>query len=97
MAGTVATDNSIDVICQHTRTGDIIPLRIRLIDEDGIYQTFVIKAYRDISLHGDHTLPNNVNTHQYNWVFECRIQVFDRSKYLKIIYNAYDNKWRLCQ
>ena len=41
MAGTVATDNSIDVICQHTRTGDTIPLRIRLIDEDGIYQTFV--------------------------------------------------------
>ena len=27
----------IDVICQHTKEGNIIPLRIRLVDEDGMF------------------------------------------------------------
>lgn len=35
----------VDVICQYTTKGEIIPLRIRIHDEDGVYQTFVIKAY----------------------------------------------------
>lgn len=28
-------DNTVDMICQHTKEGTIIPLKIRLIDEMG--------------------------------------------------------------
>ena len=28
-------DNRIDLICQHTMEGNIIPIRMRLWDEDG--------------------------------------------------------------
>ena len=41
----------IDVICQHTKEGDIIPLRIRLVDEDGMLQTYNIKSYKDRTVH----------------------------------------------
>ena len=38
-------EKSIDVICQHTKDCKIIPLRIRLEDEDGNLQTYNIKWY----------------------------------------------------
>ena len=42
-------DNKIDFICQHTMDGTVIPLRIRLRDEDGELQEYTIKGYRDKS------------------------------------------------
>ena len=42
-------DNRIDLICQHTVEGEVIPLRIRLKDEDSELQEYTIKGYRDKS------------------------------------------------
>lgn len=38
----------IDVIYQHTKEGRIIPMRIRMDDEDGMIQTYNIRSYNDI-------------------------------------------------
>ena len=46
MVGFDHRQKSIDVICQHKQDGNIIPLKIRLQDEDGEYQAFVVKSYR---------------------------------------------------
>ena len=35
-----------DVICQHTIDARIIPLKIRIQDEDGEMQTYSVKGYR---------------------------------------------------
>jgi len=45
-----------DVICQHKTDGTIIPLKIRIADEDGEYQIFNIKSYKVLSDHKEHTL-----------------------------------------
>ena len=37
---------SLDVICQFKKDGTIIPLKIRLQDEDGEYQSYMVKSYR---------------------------------------------------
>ena len=37
-----------DVICQHKTDGTIIPLKIRITDEDGEYQVYNIKSYKDV-------------------------------------------------
>ena len=29
----------IDVICMHSRDGEIVPIRIRVMDEEGLYQS----------------------------------------------------------
>ena len=44
-------DNRIDFICQHTMDGGIIPLKIRLRDEDNELQEYMVKGYRDTSEH----------------------------------------------
>lgn len=97
MAGIVSVDKNIDVICQHTRDGLIIPLRIRLIDEDGMFQNFVIKSYRDRSFHApNYTMPNSETVgRRQTWIFDCKIQVFDSIKVVTIIYNTYEGKWML--
>ena len=40
-------NKQVEVICQHTKESRIIPLRVRLEDEDGVLQTYNIKAYKD--------------------------------------------------
>lgn len=94
MAPIVEKNNSIDVICQHTRDGNIIPMRIRLVDEDGEYQTYSIKAYKDITNHGSYTMPNGVPSTSHTWTFDCKIQVFNQIKMIRIFYNTYENKWK---
>ena len=59
----------IDFICQHTMEGKIIPLRIRLRDEDGELQEYTIKGYRETSEFGCTS-------------FECKIIV---NGYMKLV------------
>lgn len=64
-------EKRIDLICQHTMDGDIIPLKIRLKDEDGELQEYMVKGYRDLSEYG-------------KYCFECKITVFDTMKLIRI-------------
>lgn len=94
---TNTTDYSrpIDVICQHTREGALIPIKIRIQDDEGEFQTYVVKAYKDLSHKGAFTLPNGVIATHTILPFECIIHVFGREKILRIYYNVNDCTWRL--
>ena len=86
----------VEVICQHTLGSRIIPLRIRLEDEDGILQTYNIKSYKDITPHNGYTLPNGVKITSTNiWTFECKILVLDMLRPIKLYYNSRDNIWEI--
>ena len=50
-------NRAIDVICQHTREGNMIPIKIHIQDEEGEFQTFVVKSYKDLSHKGNFTMP----------------------------------------
>ena len=76
----------VDVICQHTMEGEIIPLRIRLHDEDGVLQTFNIRAYKDITVHDNFT---NI------WTFDCKILVMDTLRPIRLFYHAVDGVWKI--
>ena len=39
----------VDVICQHSRDGSLIPIRVRVVDEEGEFQSYTIKGYKDDS------------------------------------------------
>lgn len=84
-----------DVICQHKRDGKIIPLKIRLVDEDGEFQTYQIRAYKELSSDGSYMMPNGVMATNHIWLFECKIVVFNTEKRIKLFYNAYDSKWKV--
>lgn len=85
----------IDVICQHTKEGGIIPMRIRLNDEDGMVQTYNIKSYKDTSSHGSYCMPNGMWGSTYIWTFECKILVMDVLRPIKLFYHAGDGVWTI--
>lgn len=90
------SSKKIDVICQHTRDAKIIPFKIRMEDEDGELQSYMIQGYRDRTHYGSSTLPNGVSVSGTNlYVFECQIVVFGIKKWITIMYNSRENLWKI--
>lgn len=90
-------DIKADVICQHGRDGTIVPLKIRIVDDDGEYQTYQIRAYKVLAGNGKYTMPNGVSAINNIWKFECKIVVFNSEKIIQLLYNASDNYWRVME
>lgn len=92
---TIELDKFIDVICQYTKDGRIIPLRIKLQDDDGIYHEYNIKKYKEISHSGDVMTPYGFFSHSLNWDFNCIIQVLNREVSVDLFFNGSDQVWRV--
>lgn len=97
MSGIRELNNFIDVICQYTADGNIIPLRIRVKDGDGEYHSFTIKGYKELSHPGEYISPYGTMVHSRNWSFECKIQVFDSVKLVNLFFNSNENLWKITQ
>lgn len=85
----------VDVICVHQTDGHIIPLRIRIRDEDGEYQKYTIKGYRDLTTYKEHVNPYGLVSSNNIWTFECLIQVFNSVRHIFLYFNSADNRWRI--
>lgn len=90
-------NKAVDVICQHTREGNIIPLKIRVQDEEGEFQNYVVKGYKDLSHKGSYTMPNGVGVTSTIFPFECKIVVFERERIVHLYYNSLDHIWCMSQ
>ena len=95
MSKVIEKNNYIDVICQHTKDGNIIPMRIRIYDEDGLIQTFNIKSYKELTKRSDFLSPYGTIVHSNIWRFLCNIQVVNTLKQIELFYNATDNLWKI--
>jgi len=82
-----------DVICQHTRDSRIIPLKIRVQDEDGEMQTYTVKGYRTLNAIGKVILPNEVSVSSHIRYFECKLNIFGKEKIVGLTYNYYEQLW----
>lgn len=85
----------VDVICQHTRKASIIPIRVRIEDEDGIFHEYTIKGYAEKPHASNALTQHGIRTHSHIWTFFCKIQVIDKMRTIELSYNANDNLWRL--
>ena len=85
----------VDVICQHTRDNKIIPMRIRIQDEDGEFHIYNIKSYKDTSPSATYEMPNHVFVTKGIWTFECKIVVFNQIKRITLLYDPRNNKWEV--
>lgn len=90
-------NRAVDVICQHTREGNMIPIKIRIRDEEGEFQTYVVKGYKDLSHKGAFTMPNGVTATRTIFPFDCKIIVFGRERIVHLYYNSSDHIWRISQ
>ena len=85
-------DNGIDVICQHNKDGTIYPLRIRIQDEENVYQTYNIKSSKELGLKS-FLLPSEIVVTTEIMRFECKIEVFGQDKRVVLHYNKSKAKW----
>ena len=85
----------VDVICQHSKDGTIIPIRVRITDEDGIYQTYTIKQYRELSKKGAYTTPDGIFVCNDTLLFECKILVFGHFQTIRLYYNIRESVWKM--
>lgn len=90
-------NRAVDVICQHTKEGDMIPLKLRIQDEEGEFQTYAVKGYKDLSYKGRYTMPNGIPATNTIFPFDCKIIVFGKAQVVHLYYNSSDHIWRMVQ
>lgn len=82
----------VDVICQHCRDGTIIPMRVRLKDEEGMLQSYSIKGYRKVD-GGGFSMPDGVYISMMILAYECKITSFDRERMIRLYYRSPFKGW----
>ena len=87
-------NKAVDVICQINKDGTMVPMKVRLVDEDGLIQTYMIKAYRDLSHKGNFQMPNGVIATSTIFPFECKITNFGREHTILLYYHANLHVWQ---
>ena len=85
----------VDVICQHLTDGTVIPMRIRVVDEEGERRVFNISAYKDLSGQGARTMPDGIYVSNDIMVFECHIVIQDQRKSLYLYYFPAKMQWAI--
>ena len=87
--------DNIDVICQHKADGDIIPLRFRLKNDDGEYETYKISCYKCLSHPGAYTTPDGVTVTGNVYVFECTVVILDYKKLVRLYFDKSICHWKI--
>ena len=82
-----------EVICQHGLDGKIMPIKVRITDENGERQQYLIKAYKELppgrgSTEGGR-IPATNSLHRY----DCKIEAFGSAIDLSLYYNSMSGKW----
>lgn len=88
----MGNSEAIDVICQHCKDGSIIPIKIRVQDEEQIYHTYMIKSYLELAS-DEVLLPNEVMVTSNIRRYDCKIEVFGMPKRIVLHYNKSQVKW----
>ena len=88
--------DKVDVICEHKADGTIIPMRLRFMNDDGEYETYTIKGYREADKKGPHTTKDGIYVIDSVFVFECLIIAMNVKRIVRLYYDPQTTaKWRL--
>lgn len=77
----------IDCIAQHNSDGELIPLRIRLMDDEGEYRSYTITECRRLDLSTGQYTADKVELTIYDLIYECHASVFGRDTVFRLYYN----------
>lgn len=85
----------VDVICQYKSNGEVIPIKFRFMNEDGIYEEYSVKGYKTIERAESVTTKDGIYVIPKDKIFECKIEVLDVSKVVRLYFSTMQTKWRL--
>ena len=86
------TQKPVDVICQHCADGSIIPIKIRVQDDEQVYNVYNIKSYTAITS-DKIMLPSEVMITTDLMRYDCKIEVFGIQKRIVLHYSKSRVKW----
>ncbi|MBE5842093.1 hypothetical protein SAMN02910275_00114 [Butyrivibrio sp. INlla18] len=87
--------DKVDVICEHKADGNIIPMRFRLMNDDGVYEAYTIKGYRQILRKDVYTTPDGLTVCSRDKVYECRVLILDMYRTVRLYFNTANGTWRI--
>ena len=82
----------VDVICQHCRDGTIIPMKVRMKDEEGMLQSYTIHAFKKIK-GGGFTMPDGIFISAMTLSYECKIVTFGKERLIRLYYKSPFKGW----
>ena len=82
----------VDVICQHCADGSIIPIKIRVQDDEQVYNVYNIKSYTAITS-DKIMLPSEVMITTDLMRYDSKIEVFGIQNRIVIHYSKSRVKW----
>ena len=87
--------DKVDVICQINADGEVKPMRFRLMNEDGVYETYTIKGYRQIFRKDVYTTPDGLTVCSSDNVYECRVLILEMYRTVRLYFNRNNCHWRI--
>lgn len=84
--------DAIDVICQHCKDGSIIPIKIRVQDDEQVNNVYIIKSYTAITA-DKVMLPNESIVTSNILRYDCKIEVLGMVKRIRLHYDKSQVKW----
>ncbi|HAV90094.1 MAG TPA: hypothetical protein DCW44_02315 [Eubacterium sp.] len=83
----------VDVICLHSKEGNIIPIRIRVEDEEGFQRGYKIAGYMKLTGDGGYTTTDGVFVKSDTIFYECRIEVLGKTMKIRLYYSDHERNW----
>ena len=87
--------DKVDVIAEYKSDGTIIPMRFRMMNEDGEYEAFTIKAYKQMPKKGTYTTEDGVYICNEDLVFQCKVIVLNIERIVRLYFFKQKNSWIL--
>ena len=87
--------DKVDVIAEFKSDGTIIPMRFRMMNEDGEYEAFTIKAYKQMPKKGTYTTEDGVYICNEDLVFQCKVIVLNIERIVRLYFFKHKNSWIL--
>lgn len=87
--------DDVDVILQHNADGEIIPLRIRITDEDGEKQAYTITGCKAIDDVNACVMPDGVAVCQDTMIFDCHIPILGQDRMIRLYFSKFSFKWTM--
>lgn len=86
----------VSVICQFGEQGRMIPIKIKVEDEEQV-NTYKIQSYKEPSIYQENHEGYLGRPYQTKNILEfvCKIVVFDREKIVKLRYHVPDMRWTM--
>ncbi len=70
-------------------------MRFRLMNEDGNYEAYTIRGYRQLFHNDTYTTPDGAYVCSKDLVFECRVLILDMYRTIRLYFDKDRVSWKI--